>query len=97
MPGSEYGGEPGIIQPDITRVDADAAAVGLGHATDEANAADNRGVRDAAMIVRKAGMAEAQGRVQGYVTDPDTGISTPLAEYDEETIREELYDERRFT
>lgn len=89
MSGSEFGGVGGIIQPDIDGVDPEAAAVGLGHASDENRAADRRGVRDAAMVVRHAGLAEARGRVVETVVDPETGVAS-FVQYDEAASRAEL-------
>lgn len=87
MAGSEYGGVPGIIQPDITRVDPEAAAAGLAHESTADRAADRRGVRDAAMVLRRAGLKGAQGVVASasfdeagnYITEP----------YSEERARED--------
>lgn len=88
---SEYGGSPHLIQPDLgdPSLPADAAAVGLGHSANEGRAADRNGVRDAAMVVRYAGMREAKGVVAETVVDPDTGVSS-FVQYDEETARQEL-------
>ena len=88
---SEYGGSEGIIQPDLgdDRLPDDAAAAGLGHASVEGRAADRKGVRDAAMVVRVAGMREAQGEVAETIIDPDTGVAS-FVQYDEQIAREEL-------
>jgi hypothetical protein len=91
---SEFGGEPGIIQPDIDGVPEAAAAAGLGHASDENRAADRRGVRDAAMVVRRAGMREAAGKVVETITDPETGVAS-FVQYDEATAREDLVGSQR--
>jgi hypothetical protein len=90
---TEYGGSPGIIQPDIgdPRLPDEAAAAGLGHATEEGRAADRKGVRDAAMIVRRAGMAEAHGLVAETVIDPDTGVAS-FVNYDEDITRQRMAD-----
>lgn len=85
----EYGGSDGIIQPDVDRAPADAAAAGLGHSSDEARAADRRGVRDAALVVRSAGLAEARGLIAERVVDPETGVNT-FVQYDEALAREEM-------
>lgn len=90
---SEYGGEPGLIQPDLGDglLPDKAEAAGLGHAATEARAADRRGVQDAAMVVRYAGLKEAHGEIveSATVVDPDTGVAT-LFQYDEEIARSEL-------
>lgn len=87
--GSEYGGQPGVIQPDVDGVDADAAKAGLGHASDESRAADRRGVRDAALVVRRAGIMEARGVPAEVIIDPDTGVHS-FVQYDEARAREDL-------
>ena len=87
--GSEYGGQAGIIQPDLDRVDADAARAGLGHASDDTRAADRRGVRDADMVVRRAGLMEARGVPAETTVDPDTGVYS-FIQYDEERARQDL-------
>lgn len=92
--GSEYGGVGGILQPDIDGVDAAAAAVGLGHASDEARAADREGVADAAMVVRRAGLMEARGVVAETIIDPDTGVAS-FVQYDEARAREDLTGSQR--
>jgi hypothetical protein len=88
---SEYGGSPHILQPDLgdPELPADAAGAGLGHSSSEARAADRKGVRDAAMVVRYAGMKEAHGEVAETVIDEDTGVAS-FVQYDEETARREL-------
>jgi hypothetical protein len=85
---SEYGGAPGIIQPDVSRVHPDAAAAGLGHESTEDRAADRRGVRDAAMIVRRAGIKEANGQRLNERRNPDTGVRENDP-YTEEQARED--------
>lgn len=90
--GSEYGGQPGLIQPDVDRVDPEAAAAGLGHAAVEGRAADRRGVRDAAMVARMAGLAEARGKVAETIIDPDTGVAS-FIQYTEELVLEEILDQ----
>lgn len=87
--GSEYGGQPGIIQPDVDRADGDAAAAGLGHASDQDRAVDRRGVRDAALVARRAGLMEARGVVAETIIDPETGVAT-FVQYDEARAREDL-------
>lgn len=89
--GSEYGGMPGIIQPDLSRVDPEAAAAGLSHNSTAEGAADRRGVRDAAMVLRRAGLKDARGVVASSVTDPDTGLTTTTP-YSEEQAREDYLD-----
>ena len=88
---SEYGGSPHLIQPDIgdDGLPAAAAAAGLGHAATEARAADRRGVRDAAMVVRYAGMREAKGVPQSTIIDEETGVAS-FVQYDEQTARQDL-------
>lgn len=88
MAGSEYGGEPGIIQPDLSRVDPEAAAAGLYHDSTMEGAADRRGVREAAMIMRRAGLKEANGIPATIVVDPETGART-ITPYSEEQARED--------
>lgn len=86
--GSEYGGKPGIIQPDLSRVDPEAAAAGLYHDSTQEGAADRRGVRDAAMVVRRAGLKAARGVVASTTVDPDSGLTTTTP-YSEEQARED--------
>lgn len=88
---SEYSGEPGLIQPDVGDglLPEDAEAAGYGHPSVEGRAVDRRGVRDAAMIVRYAGMKEAHGEVAETIIDPDTGVAS-FVQYDETIAREEL-------
>lgn len=90
MAGSEYGGMPGIIQPDLSRVDPEAAAAGLVHDSTQ-EGADRRAVRDAAMVMRRAGLKDARGVVGSSVTDPDTGLTTTTP-YSEEQAREDYLD-----
>lgn len=85
---SEYGGAPGIIQPDVSRVDPKAAAAGLGHESTAERAADRRGVRDAAMILRRAGLKGARGVPAETIIDPDTGVAS-FTPYSEERARED--------
>lgn len=94
MAGSEYGGQPGIIQPDIgdPGLDLEAAAAGLGHAADEARAADRRGVRDAAMVLRRAGLMEVNGVVGERITDSEGNVT--FVAYDEAKAREDLVNGR---
>lgn len=92
---SEYGGEGGLIQPDLgdPRLPPAAQEAGLGHSSEEARAADRKGVRDAAMVVRSAGLAEARGEVVETVIDEETGVAT-YVQYDEAAARERLSRER---
>jgi hypothetical protein len=87
MAGSEYGGAPGIIQPDLSRVDPEAAAAGLYHDSTAEGAADRRGVRDAAMILRRAGIKDARG-VPAEITFDADGVRT-VTPYSEEQARED--------
>ena len=91
MAGSEYGGAPGIIQPDITRGDPGAAAAGLAHNSTAEGAVDRRGVRDAAMVLRRAGIKGAKGEVAETVIDPDSGVYS-FTPYSEERAREDYLD-----
>jgi hypothetical protein len=91
--GSEFGGQPHIIQPGVDGVDPDAAAAGLGHESTEDRAVDRRGVRDAAMVVRRAGLKEARGVPAAVTTDPTTGVTT-YTQYDEERARDDLINGR---
>lgn len=93
---SEFGGSGGLIQPDLgdPRLPPEAQEAGLGHASEEARAADRRGVRDAAMVIRSAGMAEAAGLVVETVIDEETGVAS-FVQYDEATARERLGRERQ--
>lgn len=85
--GSEYGGKPGIIQPGVDRVEAAAAAAGYGHESTMERAVDRDGVRDAAMIMRRAGLKEANGIVAERVVDSE-GVVTNVP-YSEERARED--------
>lgn len=84
---SEFGGSPGVIQPDITRVPREAAQAGLGHESVDARAADRRGVRDAAMVVRRAGLKAAQGVVASSSIDANGDYV--FEPYSEEKARED--------
>lgn len=88
---SEYGGNEHIIQPDIGDglLPDEAEAAGLGHAAVEGRAADNKGVRDADMTVRYAGLKEAKGEVYETIIDEETGVAS-FVQYDEELARQEL-------
>lgn len=86
---SEYGGEPHIIQPGIEGVPEAAAAAGLGHESVDERAADRRGVRDHAMVIRRAGLKHAQGVPAETIIDPTTGVATFIP-YDEERARTDL-------
>lgn len=89
--GSEYGGKPGMIQPDLSRVDPEAAAAGLYHDSTAEGAVDRRGVRDAAMVLRRAGIKGAKGVPQATEVDPDTGVYS-FEPYTEEQAREDYLD-----
>lgn len=84
---SEYGGGPGMIQPGVDGVPAAAAAAGLGHESDMARVVDREGVSEAAMIMRRAGLKEANGITAESVRQEDgTFLHTP---YSEERARED--------
>lgn len=85
---SEYGGAPGVVQPGLDRVDPAAAAAGLGHESTAERAADRRGVRDAAMIMRRAGLKEARGVRMNERRNPETGVRENDP-YTEEQARED--------
>lgn len=85
---SEYGGAPGIVQPGVDRVDPAASAAGLGHESTAERAADRRGVRDEAMIIRRAGLKEANGLRLNTRVNPETGV-TENDPYTEEQARED--------
>lgn len=91
--GSEYGGKPGIIQPGLDGVDADAARAGLGHESTAERAADRDGVRDAAMVLRRAGLKEARGVPQETRINPDTGVAE-FDPYTEERARDDYINGR---
>lgn len=93
MAGSEYGGMPGMIQPGLEGVDPEAAAVGLRHDSTQEGAADRHGVRDAAMIVRRAGMKEARGVPATAVFDVESNRMI-FTQYDEELARDDLINGR---
>lgn len=86
---SEYGGSPGIIQPGLEGVPSDAAAGGYGHDSTAEGAVDRRGVRDAALVARRAGLKDARGVLADQIIDPDTGDVTNIP-YSEELAREDL-------
>lgn len=87
---SEFGGAPGIIQPGVDGdIPVEAAAGGYGHDSTVGGAVDRRGVRDAALVARRAGLKDARGILADQIVDPDTGEVTNVA-YSEELAREDL-------
>lgn len=86
---SEYGGVPGIIQPDVDRVpDARAAQAGLGHPYGEDRAVDREGVSEAAMVLRRAALMEARGVPRETIIDPETGVPS-FVQYSEQDAYED--------
>jgi hypothetical protein len=85
---SEYGGNEGILQPDVgdPTLPAAAGSAGLGHGATSSRAANQDGVRDAAMVLRRAGLKEAKGVPLTTTVDPDTGVYT-FEQYTEEQAR----------
>lgn len=94
---SEYGGSPGVVQPDIgdEGLPDEAAAGGLGHPSTEGRSVDRQGVDDAAMIYRRAALQEANGVMAETIIDPDTGVAT-FVHYDEERARRDYVDGKNY-
>jgi hypothetical protein len=87
---SEFGGYGGLIQPEVIPGLSDGGNVIPGHSSRADTAADRRGVRDAAMVLRTAGWREAHGETLGPTGALDSQGFEVHEHYGEEDVRQEL-------